>query len=179
MPRWLDTGRQFSAELDTRWALALHQHAGQPALLRLLFWCSRLGDGHLWVALLLVLPVAGGPLGWHCAKLLAVVGAVNLAIYWTIKIGTRRSRPCAQCPGIKACAPIPDVFSFPSGHTLHAAAFALLLSAHYPALAPLLWFYTLLVAVARVVLGLHFPSDVLVGGLIGAATASLALHWGA
>ncbi|MEK8029427.1 phosphatase PAP2 family protein [Ideonella sp. DXS29W] len=179
MPRWLDSGWHYSAALDARWALALHQHVDQPALRRLMVWCSRFGDGHLWGALLLVLPLAGGAAGWRCASLLASVGAVNLAIYWTIKAWTRRSRPCAQCPGIRACAPIPDVFSFPSGHSLHAAAFALLLSAYYPALAPLLWFYALLVAMARVVLGLHYPSDVLMGGLIGIATASLALYgWG-
>jgi len=178
MPRWLDSGRSYSAELDTRWALALHQHAEQPALLRLMTWCSRLGDGPMWVALLIVLPLAGGPLGLHCAKLIAMVGTANLALYWAIKSWTRRSRPCARCLGIRACAPIPDVFSFPSGHSMHAAAFAVLLSAHYPLLAPLLWFYAVLVAVARVVLGLHYPSDVLIGGALGAGTASVALQLG-
>jgi undecaprenyl-diphosphatase len=175
MRRWYDTGWLYSVELDRRWAVALHQRAAQPTLLRWLLWCSRLGDGPMWGALLVVLPLADGTHGAHCAALLAAAGAVNLAIYWTIKRLTRRVRPCQQCPGIRACAPIPDRFSFPSGHSLHASAFALLLSAFYPALAPLLWAYAVLVAVARVVLGLHYPSDVIVGGLVGACTAGVVL----
>jgi len=163
-------------EIDRRWAIALHAQAAQPTLLRLMVWCSRLGDGPMWLLVLGVLPLAGGTRGAHCAALLVATGAVNLAIYWTIKRITRRIRPCDQCPAdIRACAPIPDCFSFPSGHSLHAAAFALLLSAFYPALAPLLWFYALLVAIARVILGLHYPSDVVGGGLIGAVTAAIVL----
>jgi len=163
-------------EIDRRWAIALHEQSAQPSLLRLMFWCSRLGDGPMWGIVLLVLPLAGGTHGAHCAALLAATGAINLAIYWTIKKTIRRVRPCdGGCPDIRACAPIPDCFSFPSGHSLHAAAFALLLSAFYPALAPLLWFYALLVAVARVILGLHYPSDVVGGGLIGACTAAIIL----
>jgi len=177
MRRWLDSGWVYSAELDRRWAVALHQRSARPLWLKLMLWCSRLGDGPMWAAVLVALPLAGGPLGIACARQLAAAGVVNLAIYFTIKGWTRRSRPCQQCPGIQACAPIPDRFSFPSGHALHAAAFAWLLTAAYPALAPVLWSYALLVAMARVVLGLHYPSDVVVGGLIGVCTAALARAW--
>ena len=69
-----------------------------------------------------------------------------------------------------------DTFSFPSGHTLHAFAFATLLSALHPALAPLLWGFAALVGLSRVVLGLHFPSDVMAGALLGITTAGLVLQ---
>jgi undecaprenyl-diphosphatase len=176
MLRWSDLPlHQSVRQIDQRWAIALHAQAAQPTLLRLMVWCSRLGDGPMWLVVLLVLPLAGGPRGAHYAALLAATGAINLAIYWTIKKTIRRVRPCNGCPDIRACAPIPDCFSFPSGHSLHAAAFALLLSDLYPALAPLLWSYALLVAMARVILGLHYPSDVVLGGLIGAGTAAVIL----
>jgi len=70
-----------------------------------------------------------------------------------------------------------DTFSFPSGHTLHAVAFTLVTLAYWPWLASLLVPFTLLTAASRVVLGLHYPSDVLAGALIGAsvALASLAI----
>jgi len=175
MRRWFDNGRSVGAELDRRWALALHQGSAKPLLLGLMRWCSRFGDGPMWAALLLVLPLAGGPNGWYCAELVAVLGGANVLVYWALKFATRRSRPCTECPGIRACVRVPDRFSFPSGHTLHAVAFAMLLSAYYPALAPLLWGYAALVALARVVLGVHYPSDVLVGALLGVVSASIAL----
>ncbi len=174
MRRWLDAGSPFG-QLDRRWATALHRSAERPGLLRLLAFCSRLGDGPMWLALLIVLPLAGGAAGLRQALLVAAVGSVNLVLYWALKRGTRRSRPFDVCPGIRACARVPDHFSFPSGHSLHAAAFALLLSTWYGALTPLLWGYAALVALSRVVLGLHYPSDVLVGALLGACTAAIAL----
>ncbi len=75
--------------------------------------------------------------------LLLLLGGLNRLIYWGLKHATRRLRPFESCPGIRACARAADVFSFPSGRTLHAAAFALLLSSHYPTLAPLLWAFAL------------------------------------
>src|SRR3546814_10187080 len=68
-----------------------------------------------------------------------------------------------------------DEFSFPSGHTLHAVAFSLVAVAHYPALAWLVLPFAASVAASRVVLGLHYPSDVLAATAIGSALAGLSL----
>jgi len=172
MPPWLDSGRLRGAELDLRGALALHRAATRPLALRLLTLCSRLADGPLWVALIVLLAAAGET---RHAGLMLVLGLLNLGIYYAVKQGTRRQRPFERCADIHACLKAPDAFSFPSGHALHAFAFALLLSAFHPALAPLLWSFAVLAALARVVLGLHFPSDVLVGALIGIVTSSMML----
>ena len=177
MPPWLDSGRLRSVALDLRVARGLHRAAARPQVRRLLIVCSRLADGPLWVSMLLLLPLLDAASGAQRAWLVLVLGSVNLLIYWALKRSTRRQRPFEQCGDIRACLRAPDAFSFPSGHTLHAAAFALLLSAFYPVLAPLLWSLAALVGVARVVLGLHYPSDVLAGALIGAGTASVALWW--
>lgn len=122
-----------------------------------------------------LLPLSGAAGGRLALQMLAL-GSVNLALYYTLKRGTRRQRPFERCDDIRACLKAPDAFSFPSGHTLHAFAFAMLLSAQHPALAPLLWGFAGLVALSRVVLGLHFPSDVMAGALLGVTTASLVLH---
>jgi len=172
MPPWLDAGRLRGAELDLRGAQALHRAAARPLPLHLLTLCSRLADGPLWVALIGLLALAGETR--HAALMLAL-GALNLVIYYAVKRGTRRRRPFERCADIRACLKAPDAFSFPSGHALHAFSFALLLSAFHPALAPLLWSFAALAALARVVLGLHFPSDVLIGALIGILTSSLVL----
>ena len=68
-----------------------------------------------------------------------------------------------------------DEFSFPSGHTLHAVAFSIVAVAHYPLLAVVLLPFTACVALSRVVLGLHYPSDVLAAIGIGSTLAATSL----
>jgi undecaprenyl-diphosphatase len=65
-----------------------------------------------------------------------------------------------------------DQFSFPSGHTLHAVSFSILMVAHCPQLAWLVVPFALAVAASRLVLGLHYPSDVLAGAALGALIAA-------
>jgi len=167
------------AEQDLRWAIALHRTAARPGVVTLLVAASRLGDGVVWylaIAALALIGLFGGPRAWVCGAEMLAVGALNLAIYWCVKHVVGRQRPFVDCPDIHACTRPLDPFSFPSGHTLHAFAFALLLSSFHPGLAPLLWSFAALVGLSRIVLGLHFPSDVVIGALIGLATGSLVLQ---
>lgn len=174
--RW-QTSRERWLERDRRWALALHRGAERPDLLAVLVAASRLSDGVLWYLVIAALPLIDGAAGTACALQMAAVGAANLVVYLCLKYGIGRPRPFDVCPGIRACVRALDRFSFPSGHTLHAITFAIVLSHHYPGLAPPLWAFATLVAASRVVLGLHYPSDVLVGAAIGIVTANLVLLW--
>jgi undecaprenyl-diphosphatase len=65
----------------------------------------------------------------------------------------------------------PDRFSFPSGHTITAFAVALSLAAFYPGMLPGLLFCAASIALSRILLGMHFLSDVLAGALIGSVLA--------
>mgnify|MGYP002064794314 CR=1 FL=1 len=60
---------------------------------------------------------------------------------------------------------------------MHAVSFMILFSAHVPVMIWVMAPFALLVAVSRVVLGLHYPTDVLVGAVLGAllAWSSLAI----
>ena len=139
---------------------------------------SRLGDGVFWYSLMAVLAVFGGPHGALAALQMLVTGGVALALYRWLKRWTRRPRPFRGCDGVIARVPPLDEFSFPSGHTLHAVSFTIVALAWFPALAPLLVPFTVLVAASRVVLGLHYPSDVLAATAIGGVLGGLSLWIG-
>ena len=87
-----------------------------------------------------------------------------------------RERPFITHPAISCAAAPLDRYSFPSGHTLHAVSFAVL-GAHYlPELAVPLAGFAFLVALSRVVLGLHYPTDVAAGALLGGGLALASLR---
>ena len=138
-------------------------------------WISRLGDGLFWYLLMGAMVLFDGWDGLRASAHLAAVGVVSLLLYKGLKRWTRRPRPYAADRHIRAWVAPLDEFSFPSGHTLHAVAFTLVALAYYPALAPLLIPFSASVALSRVVLGLHYPSDVLAATAIGTALASLSL----
>jgi undecaprenyl-diphosphatase len=79
------------------------------------------------------------------------------------------------CSDIRQCARSLDEFSFPSGHVLHSVSFSIMLCTYYPGLASILWPFSVLVALSRVSLGLHYASDVIVGAAIGWFTATSVL----
>ena len=136
---------------------------------------SRLGDGVFWYLLMAVLIVIDGMQGLIASAHMAATGVIALTLYKLLKRWTRRPRPFASDARIRAWVAPLDEFSFPSGHTLHAVAFSLVALAHYPMLAWLLIPFTASVAASRVVLGLHFPSDVLAATGIGVALAGFSL----
>lgn len=145
-------------------------------LVRLYFaTVSRAGDGIAWYALMAALVLAHGWNGVAAAAHLAATGAVALALYKLLKALTKRPRPFAADARIRAWVAPLDEFSFPSGHTLHAVAFTLVALAHHPVLAWVLVPFTASIAASRVVLGLHYPSDVLAATAIGSALAGVSL----
>jgi len=136
---------------------------------------SRLGDGVFWYALMLALLATGGAAAFGPVGRMAGTGLVCTLIYKWLKSKTSRPRPFAVENAVRAGADPLDPYSFPSGHTLHAVAFSIVAIAFYPVLAWLLGPFTLLVAASRVVLGLHYPSDVAAGAALGALIAQGAL----
>lgn len=136
---------------------------------------SRLGDGVFWYVLMAMLPLAYGNAAWPTVARMAVAGVLALGAYKWLKARTARPRPYQVYSAIAAAAPALDRFSFPSGHTLHAVSFSLVAIAGFPGLAPVLLPFVALVALSRPVLGLHYPSDVLAGALVGAGVAEFVL----
>jgi undecaprenyl-diphosphatase len=149
--------------------------AALPHVLMAMRAASRLGDGAVWYALLVALPVVYGAAAWRSVLVMAATGVAGLVLYKALKSTLVRERPFIRHPGIQLAMPPLDRYSFPSGHTLHAACFCTQACAHYPQLAWVLAPLASLIALSRVVLGLHYPSDVAAGALIGVALAACGL----
>jgi len=136
---------------------------------------SRLGDGIGWYTLILAIPFVFGPAALGVSLRMAIVGALGLLVYKWIKARTARPRPFTRSHQIAPGTPPLDQFSFPSGHTLHATAFTIVAVSSLPALFWVTVPFAGCVALSRLVLGLHYPSDVLAGAAIGAMLAGLVL----
>jgi undecaprenyl-diphosphatase len=160
---------------ERRLCRAMNRWGTWSALTRFFRTISRLGDGVFWYTLMGLLAAFGGLRGIHAALHMACIGIVAAILYRTLKRWTRRPRPFRAHADITAYLAPLDEFSFPSGHTLHAVSFTLIALAYFPILAPLLLAFTVLVAMSRVVLGLHYPSDVLAATLIGCVLSGSSL----
>lgn len=161
-------------EREQAWCLSANRWGARRAV-RLYFKAvSRLGDGGIWYALMAALAFGDGWTGLDAAGHMAVVGGISALLYRRLKRWTRRPRPFARDPRIHAWIAPLDEFSFPSGHTLHAVGFSIVACCYYPMLAWVLAPFTASVAASRVVLGMHYPSDVAaatgIGAVLGGAT---------
>ena len=136
---------------------------------------SKLGDGGFWALMGLALYWKQGLPALPLVLQMGVTAVVGILIYKFLKQRLVRERPYMNHGGIR-CGTAPlDRYSFPSGHTLHAVSFTIMFLAFEPTLAVIIVPFAILVAASRVVLGLHYPSDVVVGAAIGASLASASL----
>lgn len=167
---WLD-----QAELNA--CRRFNRAVRTAGLLKVFQIASRLGDGVLWYVLIAMLALFFGREGRMVALQCAVAGTSGLAIYRMLKNVLVRERPYMTHAAI-VCAGKPlDRFSFPSGHTLHAVSFTLIVCTTLPLLAIVLVPAAVLIAMSRVVLGLHYPSDVVAGGVLGALIGTASMMW--
>lgn len=173
MQRKLAFARIDQAEL--RVCRLLNRSSGMASVRALFLGVSWLGDGWIWYALIACVPWVYPDGGWLAAAHMAASGAVGLVLYKLIKPHAVRERPYIT-HSVITCASAPlDRYSFPSGHTLHAVSFTIVIAHHFPEWAPLLLAFTLLIALSRVVLGLHYPTDVAAGAVLGGAVGFTSL----
>lgn len=153
---------------------SLFNRASHIRIIKSLFaLISRLGDGIFWYTLMLLLPFVYGLSALGASLHMMVVGALALGLYKAIKSVTERPRPCVVKQDLLlGTAPL-DQYSFPSGHTMHAVSFTLVALHYYPELAMVLVPFAVLVALSRIVLALHYPTDVVCGALLGGGIALL------
>ena len=132
---------------------------------------TRAGDGWLWYLTGLVVLLFGGPERFTAVASAGSAAVVGIGIFVSLKKISGRRRPCEIEPHVWAHLLPPDRFSFPSGHTITAFAVAVSIGCFYPAALGLLLVGALCIATSRILLGMHFLSDVVVGMIVGSGLA--------
>ncbi len=162
------------------WDINLFLHIfnwnGRATLDRLMKFITRSGDGYLYPFLGAIILL----MDWQTGVKIVLTGllafAIELPIYKIIKGKTSRLRPFEAIPGIINLIHAPDKYSFPSGHTAAAFIIALVISSGFPVLLIPMLAWAALVGLSRIYLGVHFPTDVLVGIILGTISATLAIQ---
>jgi undecaprenyl-diphosphatase len=133
----------------------------------LMVFATRSGDGWLWYALGIILLVYGGEHRFAAIGAGASAAVAGIFLFRALKRTSRRKRPCEVEPHCWSAILPPDKYSFPSGHSITAFAVAISVGLFYHELQISLLVVALLIAASRIILGMHFLSDVLAGSAIG------------
>ncbi|MBB6215949.1 undecaprenyl-diphosphatase [Anaerosolibacter carboniphilus] len=134
---------------------------------RIIPMITGLGGAFFTITISLILALLGkGPLkiaGWQC---LATLATSHILVHYLKKVFTR-PRPFLNLSDIHTFNTRLYDYSFPSGHTTAAFSIGLTLSILFPMIAPVFITLAVLIGMSRVYLGVHYPTDVFVGMMIG------------
>ena len=142
----------------------------------LMIAATRGGDGWLWYALGVILFIYGGEHRFAAILSATAAAGAGIFLFRTLKHASRRKRPCEIEPHCWALILPPDKYSFPSGHSITAFAVAISIGLFYPELQVSLLTVAFLIASSRIILGMHFLSDVLAGSALGVALGITSFH---
>jgi undecaprenyl-diphosphatase len=166
----------FIKHRDHALMLRIHHWEAPDWIRLLLIIASRAGDGWLWYGLGLMILVVGDHVRVAAVFAGTAATSVGLVIYAVTKKATRRRRPCLVEPNRWAAILPPDQYSFPSGHSIAAFAIAFSVGQFYEALFVPLLLTATLIAVSRIMLGMHYLSDVLAGLVLGCTLGHIAFR---
>lgn len=138
-------------------------------------YLSKTGDGQLYIIIAGLVYFHEGLSPFLLTIFLAFL--IERPIYFMLKNSLKRNRPQAALQNFRSIITPSDKFSFPSGHTSAAFMMATLLGYYFPPLMIPLYCWATLVGFSRVVLGVHFPTDILVGIILGISTALFSLEY--
>jgi undecaprenyl-diphosphatase len=154
------------------WLAGLLEH---PWIDQVMLVASAIGaKGAVWIVLGLIAWAIAPGKGMKAWRLLLALGLAGLVTDAIVKPLIGRVRPFVDHVEYREIGVRPDTPSFPSGHAATSAAGALALSRIWPAAAIPAWTLAAIIAISRVALGVHFPSDVIAGFALGALLARFA-----
>lgn len=135
---------------------------------------SKTGDGPLYLLIALFILLADKNTGLEFFKLGILAYAINVSAYLVLKNTFKRNRPEQKLSDFRASIKPSDQFSFPSGHTAAGFVFAALVFNFYPVFFPITLVWAAMIGCSRVLLGVHFPGDILAGICLGLTSTAIA-----
>lgn len=155
-----------------QWCLS-RKHS--PQLAAISRWVSHTGDGIYYVLIGVIAALADPMFGTSFLLTGILAFSIELPLYLVLKNSIKRRRPDDVIAEFVAFLIPSDKFSFPSGHTAAAFVMATLVSFYYPTFSLLAYSLASVIGFSRVLLGVHFPSDLLAGALLGTSSTLLAI----
>lgn len=164
------------ARFDLAFSLFCLQHRFNLPVARISKAISHTGDGHLYAVMGLLAWLFEPRTGQYflLAGLLAFL--LELPIYWLAKNSFKRRRPAQISHLLTSFITPSDQYSLPSGHTAAAFVMAVLLQHFYPELGLLPFIWAGLIGFSRILLGVHFLTDIVLGAVLGISCAIAAIN---
>lgn len=165
--------------LDVKAFILVNERWNVPALNAFFIYASRYGRSYFWIPVVFFAWVLGGDKYKRGALMMAIAFLIIITVGLTLKAVYFRPRPFLVISTARVLMARPSDSSFPSGHSLivfGGATIALLFSKRRYSV-PLLG-EAILVSYSRVYVGLHYPSDVVAGALLGSSIALLVYGFG-
>ncbi|WP_086982129.1 phosphatase PAP2 family protein [Vibrio aphrogenes] len=164
------------ARFDLAFSLLCLQHRFNLPVARVSKAVSHTGDGHLYAVI--------GLLSWwfepRAGQAFLMVGLlaflIELPIYWLVKNSFKRRRPAQISHLLTSYITPSDQYSLPSGHTAAAFLMAVLMDHFYPDLGVACFAWAGLIGFSRILLGVHFLTDIVLGALLGVSCALSAIY---
>lgn len=165
---WISSLVQRMDELEAPIVRRVASISRRLSLLNFSVLVNRLANGWMYLIVGVLLITLKG---WHSARPAAaslVSVALCLILYTIIKPRLARRRPC-DVDSALSCPEKPlDRYSFPSGHCMMAVAVAIPIGWAFPSVIPAVTLFVVIIGWARLTLAHHYPSDLIIGCIIGA-----------
>lgn len=159
--------RGFLEHNDERLMKRVHHWRAPRWLRRWTVLVTRLGDGWLWYAMGVIILFFGGPERYAAVGAGLAASLAGILVFRQLKLVSKRPRPYQVEPHCWAMITPQDRFSFPSGHSMTAFSIMVSVGHFYPELQLLLVLLAVSIAASRIILGMHYLSDVVAGAAIG------------